>query len=206
MICGHTHKEIAGLRRGRCLIVQPGAFASSAILVSMQKTPQNKLLIRSRLLRPGTGYDRQISSLYFREARRMAARFAAPVLADPRQNSLPGKIMEAMKKCAAAEAAVLELPELPAEPLLYRKFLTLFPYRNFLAVIETTPNEYRKFQKERSSRLRRRYFTPPPEGKSSFTLVLNTFILSRSKVFPPDRKFRILPIIERDLILKEFQR
>ena len=206
IICGHTHKEIAGLRKGRCLIVQPGAFASSAILVTLQKNPRNPVLIRSRLLRPGTGYDRQISSLYFRESRRMAEQLATPVTADPRRDSLPEQIMEAMKKSAAAEAAVLELPELPAEKLHYRKFLTLFPYRNNLAVIETTPAEYLKLRKERSSRLRRRYFTPPPEGKSAFNLVLNTFILSRSKVFPPERKFRILPVIERDLILKEFQR
>ena len=205
MICSHTHQEIAGLRRGRTMIVQPGAFAASAILVTLRKTAKNKLHIRSQLLRPQKEPDRQISSLYFRESRRLSPQLSAVALPAGERSASAGKILEEMKQISRADAGIIELPELPAKELSLRDFLYRFPYRNQLAVIEVSPDEYRKLQQEPKNSFRRRYSTNAPADKTRFSVVLNTFILSRSKILTHDRQFRIIPVIERDLILKGAQ-
>ena len=115
------------------------------------------------------------------------------------------KILEEMKRVSQADAGIIELPELPDKAISMREFLRRFPYRNYLAVIEVTHDEYRKLRKESKKSFRRRYSTNAPADKERFTVVLNTFILSRNKVLPRERQFRILPAIERELILKGAQ-
>ena len=205
MICGHTHQEIAGLRRGRTMIVQPGAFAASAILVTLRKAAKNKLHIQSKLLRPQKEPDRKISSLYFRESRRLSPQLSAVALPAGERSASAHKILEEMKRISQADAGIIELPELPEKAISMREFLRRFPYRNYLAVIEVNQDEYRELRKEPKNSFRRRYSTNAPADKERFTVVLNTFILSRSKVLPRERQFRILPAIERELILKGAQ-
>ena len=200
MICGHTHKEIAGMRRGRVLIVQPGNFAGSAILVSMRKNPGKPLLIQSRLLRPGKDVDRTVSGI-----RRRAYAAAHPVLNAPlnapgSSREFAAKLLEKLRQLAGTDCAAVDLPVLMPGEMTVKDFLRIFPYRNMLTVVECTPEEYRKFCRERVPAKRERFATALPPGRSSFTLVLNTFMLSRSKSPGAGKACRMLPVIERDVI------
>lgn len=202
VICGHTHKEIAGLRRGRILFVQPGAFAESAVLVTIQKKSGKTLFIRSRLLRPERVQDKQIRAIFNQAQKHYSAaldRNAVKISGDFADRSLA-----ALKKFSGADCAVLDLPELPQKMLSYRDFLNLFPYRNQLLTIECTLKEYQDFCRERVPARRKRFASAAPEGKVNLILVLNTFQLSRSKVFKANHRFRLLSGIERDIIQKEF--
>lgn len=202
VICGHTHKEIAGLRRGKTFFVQPGAFAESAALITLQKKSGETLFIRSRLLRPGTVQDKQIKAIFNQAQKQYSAVLERDMMKI--SGNFAERCLTALKKFSGADCAVIDLPELPQKMLSFRDFLNYFPYRNQLVTIECTEKEYQEFCRERVPARRKRFASAMPKGKENLVLVLNTFQLSRSKVFTAAKNFRLLPGIERDIIQKEF--
>lgn len=202
MICSHTHREIPGMRRGKVLIVQPGQFAASAVLAEMRKDPGKPLLIRSRLLRPGKIADKTVAAIGRKAYQTAAAELKTPLFEVGAMPDLADRVLAGLKQISGADCAVVDLPELPEGMISKRDFLRRFPYRNKLAVIECSPEEYVRFCREKVPGRRKRFASAVPAGKKRFTMVLNTFQLSRSKVFPADREFRLLALIERDVILK----
>lgn len=200
VICGHTHKEIAGMRRGRSFFVQPGPFAQSAVLITLCKNSLRGVFIWSRLLRPGKYADKTVSAIFKRAYADKRTELNAGFLPAMPMKDFAEKVLAALKKSAGTDCAVIDLPEFPEKPLSYREFLKLFPYRNQLLVVNCTAGEYAAFCRERPPARRKRFASKIPAGKNEITVVLNTFQLSRSRTFPADKEFRLIPFIERDVI------
>ena len=203
VICSHTHKEIAGQRSGRTLIVQPGAYCASAALVTMRYVNGKDLLLTSKLLRPGKIPAPEIVSLQQN-------------LQDKHGDFLQEKRLELtsfetqadqwLKEfCAVAEADCAILDISPMQPGNYTRSALLkhFPYRNRLLKISLTREEYTALLKEKVPARRRRFSSPLPQDKEKFTVVMDTHQFSRSLLLQDRTDFQLLPVIARDIILKE---
>ncbi len=202
VLCGHSHKEIAGQRSGRALVVQPGAHCASAVLVKMRYVNGKNLLLTSTLLRPGEVPAPETVSLQQK-------------LLDKHGKILQQKILDftsfedqvnlwLKKFCAAAGAdcAVLDMPPLPAGSHTLESLLKHFPYRNQLVKLSVTQAEYAALIKEKAPSKRKRFATPAPPDKENFTVVMDTFQFSRSKTLKNHTAFQLLPVIARDIIIQ----
>ena len=62
---------------------------------------------------------------------------------------------------------------------------------------------YAALIKEKVPAKRKRFFSPAPPDKEIFSVVMDTFQISRSKLLRDRTDFQLFPIIARDIILKE---
>lgn len=203
VLCGHSHKEIAGQRSGRALVVQPGAHCSSAALVTMRYVNGKNLLLTSCLLRPGKVPAPEIVSLQ----QKLQAEYGR-ILNQKRVEftSFKDQVDLWLKDlCSAADAdcAVLDMLPLPAGSYTRFALLKHFPYRNQLVKLSVTQAEYAALIKEKAPSKRKRFASPVPDGKEKFTVVMDTFQFSRSKTLKNHTAFQLLPVIARDILLKE---
>ena len=203
VICGHSHKEIAGQRSGKTLIVQPGAYAASAVLISMKKLNNGELFISSKLLRPRDTADKKIAALYAALQKQHEPQLSEAVLSFNSCEELIEQYLKLLRSTAQADCAVLDLPDLPQGSYTRRELLKRFPYRNMLVKVQVTSAEFDSFTKEKAPAGRKRFITPPPENKENFTIVLDTFQFSRSKALKYCRDIKIIPVHSRDILLKD---
>lgn len=202
VLCGHSHKEIAGQRSGRTLVVQPGAHCSSAALVTMRYINGKHLLLTSCLLRPGKVPAPEIVSLQ----QKLQAEYGR-ILGQKRVEftSFKDQVDLWLKDlCSAADAdcAVLDMLPLPAGSHTLESLLKHFPYRNRLVKFSLKPAEYAALIKEKAPARRKRFASPVPDGKERFTVVMDTFQFSRSKTLKNHTAFQLLPVIARDIIIQ----
>ncbi len=204
LFCAHTHREIAGQRNGRSLIVQPGAYGASAVLVTVKHDPVHGKIITSRLLRPAGKPDAQLAALNARMRAALAQRLYTPAITVRDHDDFIRRTLKKLKTAAGADAAVIDSPELKRGNHTLNKMLKLFPYRNRLCVITVSRKDFLAFLREKPPRNRRRYATPVPAGKTNFTLVLSSFQLNRSKRLKKYAKnVRLVPFVDRDIIFRK---
>ena len=204
VICGHSHKEIPGQRAGKALIVQPGAYAASAAVVTLKRLKSGELFIASKLIRPRDTADPQIAALQTELFERHEKSLSQTVLSFSSQSELQQHCLKRLCDIAQADRAVLDLPDLPPGTYTRNELLKRLPYRNMLLKTELTKTDFAAFAKEKAPAGRKRFITPAPENKESFTMVLDTFQFSRSKALKHCRNIKILPVLSRDIILKDF--
>ena len=101
------------------------------------------------------------------------------------------------------KAGLLDMPPLHAGSHTLESLLKHFPYRNRLVKFSLKPAEYAALIKEKAPSNRKRFASPVPAGKERFTVVMDTFQLSRSKTLKNHTAFQLLPVIARDILLKE---
>ena len=202
LFCSHTHREIPGKRSGKCLIVQPGAYGSSAVLVTVKKSAVHGNIITSKLLRPTAKYpDRQLAALNAKMRKNLSSRLYTARFDIRSQKDFITAALKKLTTATGSDTAVIDMPELKNGKFTLNRMLKLFPYRNRLCVIKVSRKDYLAFIKERPPRSRNRYYTPVPNGKKEFTLALNSFQLNRSKCLKKyTANFRITPLIDRDII------
>ena len=202
LFCAHTHREIPGKRSGKCLIVQPGAYGSSAVLVTVKKSAAHGNIVTSKLLRPAAKYpDRQLSALNRKMHKALSARLYVPRFTINARQDFIDAALKRVISAAGSEAAVIDFPVIKSGKFTLHRMLKLFPYRNRLCVIKVSRKDYLTFIRERPPRDRNRCYTPVPQGKTEFTLALNSFQLSRSKCLKKyAEKFRVTSFIDRDII------
>ncbi len=203
VICGHSHKEIAGQRNGKTLIVQPGAYAASAAVVTMKKLPNKELFISSRLIRPQKSADKEISSLHSALKKQHEAHLSETVLEFNSSTKLAEQYLKLLCRTSGADRAVLDLPDLPPGRYTRNELLKRFPYRNMLVKVQVSPKKFADFFREKAPSGRKRFITPATGDKENFTLVLDTFQFSRSKALKYCRDIQIIPVFSRDILLKD---
>ena len=203
VICGHSHKEIAGQRSGKTLIVQPGAHGASAAVITMKKINTGELFISSKLIRPGNTADKKAAALYAELQKQHEPHLSETILDFTSSGELAELYLKRLCSTAQADCAVLDLPDLPPGSYTRHELLKRFPYRNMLVKTEITPEQLAAFAKEKAPAGRKRFITPAPENKENFTLVLDTFQFSRSKALKYCRDIKIIPVLSRDILLKD---
>lgn len=203
VICGHSHKEIAGQRSGKTLIVQPGAHGTSAAVVTLKKIRNGELFISSKLIRPRDTADKKIVSLHTALLKRYAPRLSETVLSFSSSKELIERYLNLLCSKARADRAVLDLPDLPPGTYTRGALLKRFPYRNMLVKVQISPAEFAAFAKEKAPAGRKRFITPAAENKEKFTLVLDTFQFTRSKALKYCRDIQIIPVLSREILLKD---
>ena len=202
VICGHSHKEIAGQRSGRVLIVQPGANAASAVLLTVRRSENKTLHIESRLLRPQAEADAELAAIFSKALHSRQAALNKLVLNVASQNSFADTLLKNIRQTMKSDCAAIDLPELLPGNYTLEHFLKIFPYRNCMAVITVSRTEYLKFIREKAPAGRRRFASAIPADKEKFTLAVNLFQLQRSSVLRFRKDFRMIDMIERDIILR----
>lgn len=204
MLCAHTHKEIPGTRSGRCFVVQPGAFAASAVLLTINKQIKNSLHITGSLLRGSSGsVDRECRDMAGETRKSLRNRLQKNQFAFTSFNDFARELLKKFCLAAGSDAAVVDLPEIKPGNYSLQTALQLFPYRNQLLLITVTRAEYAALQKERPPRNRKRFFSPPPEGKTNFILAIDSFQLARSRSLK-NKRFIFSGIIARNIIIGDF--
>ena len=205
VICGHSHKEIAGQRSGRTLVVQPGAYCTSAVMIKMRYTEGKNLLLTSSLLRPCREPEPGIVLLQ----QKLEAQHGE--LLQQKQlefTSFDTQISQWLKNfCTAtgADCAILDTIPLPSGSYTLRQLLKHFPYRNRMVKLSVTRAEFAALLKEKVPAGRQRFASTPPHDKETFTVVMDTFQFSRSKTLNKRTDFQMLPVVSRDIILKEYK-
>ena len=203
MICGHSHKEIAGQRSGQTLIVQPGAYCTSAVLVTMHYINPKELLLTSVLLRPGNDPAPEIVSLQQNLLKKYGKFLQQKRLEFTSIKTQTGQWLKELCTAAGADCAILDIPPLPLRSCTLGDLLKCFPYRNCLVKLSLSRAEYAALIKEKVPAKRKRFFSPAPPDKEIFSVVMDTFQISRSKLLRDRTDFQLFPIIARDIILKE---
>ena len=204
MLCAHTHKEIPGSRSGRCFVVQPGAFAASAVLVTIGRQIKNSLHITGSLLRgTSASVDRECMKITGETRISLRNRLQKIRFSFTSFDDFARKLLKKFCQAAGSDAAVVDLPEMKPGNYSLHAALQLFPYRNQLLLITVTRAEYAALKKERPPRNRKRFFSPPPEGKNKFILAIDSFQLARSRSLK-NKRFIFSGIIARNIITGDF--
>ena len=208
MLCAHTHREIPGRRSGRTLIVQPGAYGSSAALIRIQKIPRpggkgNSIRLLSSLEKASGHPAEAVLAIRKKHRRENRKLLEQNVVEIDDITTFTATVLQSAKQLSGSDCATVDLPsELPRRLTRY-KFLQKFPYRNYLCTVKAKPEEIKAFLKEHPAAGFRRTASEIPEGKTEVVLALSTFQLSRSKALKQCQLLKICNIFERDIITGE---
>ena len=148
IIAAHSHKEHAGLRIRNCYLVQPGAYGTSAALVTVNYDDKsNKVTsIRSSLLRGGINAAPDLIALNKRAVKPFCPKIFEKVClkGDLSLRKFPALGAEALRRAGETEGAVFvsSMPEKHAAGAEnYKDLFRIISFRNTLCTVTLTRNE-----------------------------------------------------------------